>query len=146
VLVGIDLEAALRRPGSRQDVVLEDGDVLFLPPVDPTVLVEGAVAFESRVLYEDGLSLEDYLGRSGGTLGDADLDRVSIRYPNGERATVRKTLGFRRYPSVQPGSTIFVPRATEEQGIDWDSVLNRTLTVTTTVITLMLAMDRLGGG
>jgi hypothetical protein len=126
-------------------VILEHGDVLVIPTLDPTVLVQGAVAFESRVLFRDGLSLEDYLSRSGGTLSDADLDRVSILYPSGERATVRKTLGFRRYPSVQPGSTIFVPRAAEEQGVDWDAVLNRTLTVTTTLITLMLAFDRLGG-
>jgi protein involved in polysaccharide export with SLBB domain len=146
VPVGIDLQAALANPGSRQDVILEDGDVLILPPLDPTVLVEGAVAFVSRVVYRDGEGLEDYLRRSGGTLADADLDRVSITYPSGERATVRKTLGFRRYPDVQPGSTIFVPREAEDAGIDWGQVLNQTLTATTTIITLLLAFERLSGG
>ena len=127
-------------------MILEDGDVLIPPPLDPTVLVEGAVAFVSRVVYRDGEGLEDYLERSGGTLADADLDRVSITYPSGERATVRKTLGFRRYPSVEPGSTIFVPREAEDEGIDWGQVLNQTLTATTTIITLLLAFERLSGG
>jgi protein involved in polysaccharide export with SLBB domain len=143
VLVGIDLIDALEARGGPDDIILQDGDIIIVPRFDPTVLVQGAVAFESRVLYREGMDLQGYLRASGGALSDADIDRASVLYPSGQRATVKKTLGFRRYPSVQPGSTIFIPRATEEQGIDWDSFFTRTLSITTTFITLLLAIERL---
>jgi polysaccharide export outer membrane protein len=146
ILVGIDLEEALANPGGREDVILRDGDIVVVPSYDPMVLVQGAVTFESRVVYQQGMGLEDYLEASGGAMNDADLDRISILYPSGQRATAKKTLGFRRYPSVEPGSTIFVPRAVEQQGFDWDGFLTRTLSITTTLVTVLLAFDRLGGG
>jgi hypothetical protein len=38
---------------------------------------------------------------------------------------------------------IVVPVAPDAEGFDWDSFLTRTLSITSTVITLLLAIDRL---
>jgi protein involved in polysaccharide export with SLBB domain len=142
--VGIEIESALSRPGGRDDVLLEPGDQLIVPRYDPTVLVSGAVAFESRVLYGDGGGLSDFLSGAGGTLREADLDRVSIEYPNGERAVTRKFLFlFRNHPDVRPGSTIFVPLKAEGGGTDWNQITSTFVGMATTVLTLLVLADQL---
>lgn len=144
VLVGIHLEEGLRRPGSLEDVIMEDGDLIVVPRLDPTVFVQGAVAFESPVLYRDGQGLKDYLSQAGGAAENADMDRISVLYPSGRRATARKTLFFNSYPDVQPGSTIFVPLAVEEEGFDWGGFIQGTLSVTSALMTVLLVADRIG--
>ena len=39
--VGIDLEKALANPGSAHDVVLRDGDILYIPQLQSTVKING---------------------------------------------------------------------------------------------------------
>ena len=97
-----------------------------------TVLVTGAVAFETRVRYEPGLSLQDYLSRAGGVTDEGNASRASVRYPNGELRTVARTLGIKRTPRIQPGSTITVPLKADQDGFNWDQFLSKMLTVATT--------------
>ena len=104
--VGVDFERAIKRPHSAHDIALEPGDRIEIPLLDPTVLVTGAVAFESRVRYEPGLSLSDYVARAGGVTEEGNLSKASIRYPNGELRIAARRLGFRTQPKVEPGSTI----------------------------------------
>jgi len=81
--------------------------------------------------------------RAGGTRPEADKGRTSVSYPNGSRATPGRFLFWRDYPDVEPGSVIVVPVAPDAEGFDWDQFLTRTLSVTSTIITLILALDRL---
>lgn len=144
-LVATDLQRALRQPGGRFDVILQAGDSLHLPGYDPTVLVTGAVMFESRVLYEPGKGLDYYINRAGGFDDAADPRRVTVTYQDGERAAVeRKLLLFSSKPKPQPGSTIFVPEKppAARAGFDWDRFLTRTLAVVSTTATLLIAIDR----
>ncbi len=137
--VGVNLPAALERPNGPNDLIIRAGDRITIPKYDPLVLVSGAVAFESLVRYEAGFSVEDYLNRAGGTLPEADKDRISVRAPNGELRTTRSVLSFTRYPSVEPGSVITVPEETNKQGTNWDAILTRSLSVVSTLATLILA-------
>jgi protein involved in polysaccharide export with SLBB domain len=140
VLVGIDLERALRQPGGREDMIMQHGDVLTVPRFDPTVLVHGAVTFETRVLYREGQSLMDYVRQAGGTLEDAMEGRISIEYPNGQRATVGKTLFFKTYPPVQPGSVIFVPRRASPPS-DWSRIVSTSVSIVSAAATLIIAVS-----
>ncbi len=142
-LVAMDLTRALEDPGSQYDVTLLPGDRLEVPPYDNTVLVRGAVAFESRIVYEKGLDLGDYLSRAGGTLPEADEGRISVRYASGERATTHKTLWIKSYPDIKPGSTIIVPTKPAGAGTDWGRVLTTTVTVMSATATLILAIANL---
>jgi protein involved in polysaccharide export with SLBB domain len=142
-LVGVDLVAALEKPGGPDDLPLRADDELIVPVFDPTVLVTGAVAFESRVRYEPGLDLDDYLGRAGGTLPEADQGRISVRYANGELRTTRSVLKVKRFPDVQPGSVITVPARAQGSGFNWDGFLTRSLAVASTLATLLLAVRAL---
>lgn len=144
VPVGVDYQEAMENPGSTDDPVLASGDRIVVPVVDNTVLISGAVVFESRAVFQDGYSLNDFIQQAGGFAQDADRDRVSVEYANGSRATVRKRLWlFRSSPEVEPGSTIFVPAKDVERGaFDWDSALTRILAVASTVATVYIAFGR----
>jgi hypothetical protein len=61
-----------------------------------------------------------------------------------ERRTVDRVFGFRRMPTVEPGSTIFVPALSpsEMQGVNWGEVIARSTAVMTAFATLYLALNR----
>ncbi len=142
-LVGIDLERVLQDPGSEGDVVLRPDDVLRVPLYDGTVLVRGAVAFETRVIYDPDLGFGDYLERAGGASAEADVGRASILYANGRRATVKgRLIFFTDHPDVEPGSTIYVPFAPESAGTDWNAVVTRGLGILASVATIWVAFGK----
>jgi protein involved in polysaccharide export with SLBB domain len=142
-LVSVDAARALRDPNSRYNLILESGDAIEIPRYDPTVLVTGAVAFETRVLYEPGRGLDHYIERAGGYALLADPRRVTVTRPDGERRSVRRFLTFSRKPDPAPGSVIFVPARPEEpEPVDIDAILSRTLSLVTIAATLIIAIDR----
>jgi protein involved in polysaccharide export with SLBB domain len=142
-LVGTNLPEAIRHPDGRYNLVLVEGDSIKVPERDPTVLVRGAVAFESRVLYRPGEDLGYYISQAGGYTSQADEGRVSVSYQNGSRAVVSKFLFHHSTPRVEPGATILVPAEAEGEGFDWDQFFGRTMSVVTTSIALILAAQRL---
>jgi len=144
-LLATDLPQAIRQPQSRYNLVLQPGDSLHVPEYDPTVLVTGAVNFESRVLWEAGRNLQYYVNRAGGYTDVADSKRLTVTYQDGERAGVERKLLFRRRPTPEPGSTIFVPSKPEHQqgGVNWGEVIVRTSTLVTTFATLLIAWNQI---
>jgi polysaccharide export outer membrane protein len=139
--LGVDFPKALKNPGRADDIVVQAGDRLEIPRLDPTVLVTGAVAFETRVRYERGLSLEDYLSRAGGVTDEGNAGKASVRYPNGELRTASRTLLIKRTPRVEPGSTITVPVKSGQEGINWDQFFSKMLTIATTFATVVVAIN-----
>jgi protein involved in polysaccharide export with SLBB domain len=107
--LGLDLEDALASPGSAADLLLLPGDSLEVPQFDGTVQILGAVEFQSRTRWQEGMSLGDYLDQAGGVVEDGDRNRAVVTYANQERQRSRKFLIFRSDPRVEPGSTISVP-------------------------------------
>jgi len=137
--VGVDYHRALENPGTEDDPVLRSGDRIVVPVLDNTVSVRGAVVFESRAVWREGLDLDDFVDQAGGYAQNADKGRVSVEYANGSRATVNKFLFFRSTPDVRPGSVIFVPEEPPASGFNWDAALTRLLAVTTAVATVIAA-------
>lgn len=141
--VAVDLIRALENPEGSDDVVLEPGDELIMPAFDPTVQILGAVQFETRVLYREGMGLAEYLDRAGGMTDRGDFSRVNVEYANGSRSAVhRKLLFFRSTPSVEPGSTIYVPPKPAASGFNLDQFLTRTVSLATAVATLVIAVNQ----
>lgn len=141
ITVGVDLEDAMANQGGTFDPVLRDGDRLVVPVFDNTVLVAGAVVFETRVVYRQGMNLDDVLSEAGGVSADADEGRISVEYANGTRRTVRRVLGINvSEPDIRPGSAVFVPEKAEDAGIDLDSALTRATAVLGTLATLIIAL------
>jgi protein involved in polysaccharide export with SLBB domain len=144
-LVAADVSEGLRKKTSRNNIVLEAGDSIHVPTYDPMIAVSGAVTFEARVLHRPGADLDYYIGQAGGYTNIADKGHITVTYPNGERAAMKRFLTARSAPKVVPGSVIFVPTkpADRQSGTNWESVIMRTLTLVTTSATLLIALRQL---
>ena len=113
--VGIDLEKALANPGSIDDVVLRDGDELYIPQMQSTVKMSGAVTYPNSVTYTKGMSVMDCLSQAGG-YNDIARKYPIVIYMNGKVATTKRTaIFFKRYPKVEPCCEIVVPTKTQRE-------------------------------
>ena len=111
--VGIDLKQALAHPGSTHDLVLRNGDVIYIPQLQSTVKVSGSVTYPNSMTYTKGLSVRDCLSQAGG-YNDIARKYPIVIYMNGKVATTRKVgIFFKRYPKVEPGCEIVVPTKTQ---------------------------------
>jgi protein involved in polysaccharide export with SLBB domain len=143
-LIAAELSKALKNPRDRNNIILEAGDSIYMPAVDPMVAVNGAVNFEARVLYKPGSDLAYYIQQAGGYSVAADKRRVTVTYANGERAAVKKFLTAKVEPDVKPGSVIFVPSKPGGQiGTNWEGIITRGLTITGSMLTVLLLIKQL---
>src|SRR5690606_36743505 len=62
-LVGINLEYILKKPGSRGDLILEDGDVIHVPKELQTVKVSGEVLAPSTAVYSPSKGFKQYISQ-----------------------------------------------------------------------------------
>lgn len=115
--VGIDLEKALAFPGSHYDLVLMEGDRLFIPQFQSTVKISGDVMFPNSVVYEPGKKLSYYIDQAGGYGERAKKGKAFIVYLNG---TVAKA---KRNSRIEPGCQIIVPSKSPNSGTNWSQVL-----------------------
>ena len=68
---------------SRNDLLLESGDILRVPTKDGLVLVSGEVLFPNAVAFDGTLSLDDYVRRAGGYTQNADTARLVVARRDG---------------------------------------------------------------
>lgn len=67
----------------RDELPLENGDVIRVPARDGLVLVSGEVLFPNAVAFDSKLSLDDYIRRAGGYTQNADNSRVVVAHRDG---------------------------------------------------------------
>ncbi len=130
--VGIRLDNILARPNSDLDLLLFPGDSLHIPVKLETVSIQGEVLFPINVRYQSNKNFKSYLGSAGGMSHQADKRKAYIVYANGEVNRVKRFLFFKRYPSVKPGSMIYVPQKEQKQGIS----TSERITIYSTIISL----------
>lgn len=109
-LVGIDLVNILKKPQSRYDLFLEDGDVINVPKQLQTVKVSGEVLKPINIVYNRNRSMKDYINGAGGFTYNANKAGAYIQYANGSVDANHKFLFFNNYPKVKPGAEVFVPK------------------------------------
>ena len=110
--VGIDLEAALENPGSDADIVLREGDVIFIPEYVNTVKISGAVMMENTVSFKEGEDIRYYLSQAGGYGQNAKKSKKFIIYMNGQIAKVKRN----GKAQIEPGCEIVVPNKRRRVG------------------------------
>jgi protein involved in polysaccharide export with SLBB domain len=114
-LVGINLEQILKKPISREDLIIEDGDVIRIPRQLQTVRITGEVLQPNSIVYNRGRSFKNYINGAGGFSYNAYKKGAYIVYSNGSVEAARKFLFFNNYPEVKPGAEIFVPKRAERE-------------------------------
>jgi protein involved in polysaccharide export with SLBB domain len=107
--VALELDNILANPNGEEDMTLQDGDQIVIPKFVNTVAVSGEVLKPVTVQYESGKTFDFYISAAGGFNKSAYKKRVFVVYPNGRSARTKNFLGFKAYPKVTPGSSIYVP-------------------------------------
>lgn len=118
--VGIELEKALANPGGDEDLVLQEGDVLFIPQMVNTVRVHGDVMYPNTVAYKKGAKLKYYINQAGGYGTRAKKGNAYVVYMNG---TVAKAKGGAH---IEPGCQIIVPSKAPSNGPNWQAIISMT--------------------
>jgi protein involved in polysaccharide export with SLBB domain len=113
--IAINLSNVLKSPGGIDDITLEEGDVVTIPQRKSEVSISGEVLFPTQVVFEDQMSMEDYLNRAGGMTDVADRKKIYVLYPNGNASKTTKFLFGKKYPEITPGAEIIVPKKTENK-------------------------------
>ena len=105
--VGIELEKALGNPGGPNDIVMREGDRLFVPEYNNTVRITGNVMYQNVVAYSEGKSYKWYVNKAGGFGHRAKKSKTYIVYQSGMVAKVGRGI------KVEPGCAIIVPTKPE---------------------------------
>lgn len=131
--VGINLEKAISNPGSDFDLVLREGDVLFIPEYINMVKISGAVMYPNTVLYKRGESLRYYINQAGGYGNLAKKKKAYVVYMNGTASRLKS----RDKKAIEPGCEIIVPSKEEKKRMSTAEILG--MGSTTASIAAMIA-------
>ncbi len=113
--IALNLNQAMKLPGSIEDIVLVNGDQIYIPKIDNKVSISGAVLNPSTITYDLGLTVKECISAAGGLTEMSIRNKAYVLYANG-RAKQTKVFGFIRInPKVEPGSQIIVPVMTEKK-------------------------------
>lgn len=163
--IGLDLdEMTLRTRNIKSDPILMEGDVINILRQENTVTIretgtrmaqyvpEEFSSENKTVIYQGNRSAKWYIRHyAGGFQKIADKNSVTVTMPNNRTESVTRILGIRNYPKVYPGGTITLridqdkreKLEKEKEKINWDETLSRTLSSLTSVISIILLVDRL---
>ncbi|MDP1842090.1 MAG: SLBB domain-containing protein [Sediminibacterium sp.] len=106
--VGIQLDQILEKPGSSEDLFLLEGDILKVPKQLQTIQTFGAVNVPKQIVYYEGIGFRDALRESGRYSMNASKKNSYVIYPNGQVRKTRNFLFLRFYPSIKPGTEIYI--------------------------------------
>ena len=97
------------------EVLLEGGDVLFVPTKKNSINVIGQVQVGSSHLYNSAMTAEDYIAQSGGIKKRADEERIYVISASGSIKMIEQSNWFAGTAdsSLKPGDTIVVPLDSE---------------------------------
>ena len=117
--VGIELDKALKNPGSDDDPVLREGDRIIVPQYNGTVKINGEVLYPNTVYFKEGKNTNYYIDLAGGVTSTGKKSKTIIIYMNGMVAKAD------RKHKPAPGCQIVVPtkRRGRQLGLtEWMSI------------------------
>ena len=137
--VAINLEKILANPGSEEDLVLEEGDILNVPKLLQTVRMRGDVVYPTTLRHEQGRGLQFYINGAGGFDRRANRKQTYVVYANGAVKRTKGLFGVRSYPAVEPGAEVIIP----SKGPKLPLRLGDLVGVTTGLATLALVLSQI---
>ncbi len=140
--IDLNVPAALRNPGARDDVLLQPGDSLHIPTFMPTVVVQGAVNSPVTVLYREGQDFGYYIAAAGGFRSDADEARTAVRLASGLAKTRSRFLFWSSFPTPDAGSVISVPAKDPTDRIDKVALTTSLMGILGSLATTIVVLTR----
>lgn len=138
--IGIDLRKILENPGSSEDMILQDGDIIRIPKRLETVRVQGEVLYPTTVKFFDGNNFMTYVSKAGGFTKRSLKSKSYVLYANGSVDRTRRFLFINIYPKIAPGSEIIIPQKTTtavQQLAQVQNLFGTIAATMTTVITII---------
>ena len=159
----IDLENAIKDPKSFENIILQEGDDIFIPKISNIVTITGATkAFELypekivgqnkiQIPYRKGKSAKYYIDEyAGGLSKDASSSKISVIDASGKVTKAKGFLFFKSYPEVGPGSEIKVgykdvkikeEKDEKEEDVKWGDILANSIAQATAILSLILLIQ-----
>ena len=133
--VAIDLDKAVARPGSEYDLILREGDRIYVPEKLSTVKISGDVLYPNTVIYVPGQGVQYYINNAGGYGVGAKRSKTYIVYMNGKVMPASSGSA-----TIEPGCEIIVPQRTTTFAASLSQVMAMTSTFTsmTTMVATLL--------
>lgn len=165
--IGLDLRDVKSSRGSlKADPILMEGDVINIVRQENTVTIRETgtrmaqyvpdeySSTQKTVVYQGGHNAAWYVRHyAGGFDKLADKNSVTVTFPNNQSESVKRGfLWIRRYPKVESGGVITMKinqekkekeEKKENEKIDWGNELRNSLSTLTSVISLVILIDRL---
>ncbi len=99
------------------NIILENGDTIYIPKIQTTVTIVGQVLNPVTVPHKVGATFDDYLKLAGGLKKEADKNKIYAVLPNGEALRRKGGINIPIIPffpferaDILPGSTLVIPR------------------------------------
>ncbi|MEN9570230.1 MAG: hypothetical protein RL172_1461 [Bacteroidota bacterium] len=136
--VSIDLYKALKNKDSKQDIVLQENDIVYIPEINPFVTIRGRVQSPLKIAFDKNhTSLSYYIDKAGGLGIKPWRKRIYVTYANGRSKRTKNFCFIHFYPRVEEGCTITVPERPE--GKDFSgNVVQAITTALPIVVTYLL--------
>ncbi|MGH2648432.1 MAG: SLBB domain-containing protein [Ginsengibacter sp.] len=116
--ISIDLDKALKNKDSKYDMVLREGDLIYIPETNPVITVKGAVQSELKIYFDkEHDNLGYYIDKAGGFGIRPWRKRIFVTYANGRSRRTHNFGFFHFYPKVEAGSTVVVPLRPEGKNL-----------------------------
>ncbi len=131
--IPVDFEALFDRGDERHNVELRGDDVIRVPRLRPTVLVNGSVAAPAAIPYDPAYTVNDYIRDAGGFTSTARRNDVYVI-----QGSTGHSVEASKVDDVSPGDAIFVPSKTQGQG--WRT-FREVLVIAAQLASLALVID-----
>lgn len=95
-------QTLIAKSTNRDNLLLENGDILRVPVKDGLVVVNGEVLFPNAIAFDSSMDLEEYIQQAGGYSQNADTSRVIIAHRDGSFSDGK------RDPEIKAGDEILV--------------------------------------
>ncbi len=141
----VDVQKLLDSKGNdvKNNIVLNDGDLISVPKTDNTVFINGEVNLPKYISFQNGISLRKAVSQAGGFTSFSNRKESFVEYQNGNIKSTKSFLFFKFYPRIKSGSKIFIPKKPEKttaRGV-LNSIVGEILAITTSLGTLGILIN-----
>ena len=131
----VDFERLYKHGDERQDILLESGDVIYIPTVRGTISASGQLQKPGLIDFEEGRTVRYYLNQAGGYSYGADKGGARlIRARTGVREKLKDNL------VVEAGDELWVPEKERVNIWAFTQSTMRTVAETLTLIILIRSL------
>ena len=135
-VVGIELDKAMKNPGGEYDILLREGDRIFVPEFNGSVKISGDVFFPNTVSYIAGKGYKYYVNQAGGWGNRAKKSKTFIVYQNGTIGVASKGA------KPEPGCEIVVPSKKRKDPVNIGGLVSMGTSLAS-LATMVIALTKL---